>query len=105
MPILIQNGVGSTRVLPMNYRIANPAITSSCVVTGAVTYTVEYTMDDITASDFDPATARWSAIGGAQSNASTTSTLNLTVPVTGIRLRVSGGTGSVVATINQYGNL
>lgn len=103
--VLTQAGVGSSQVWQANYLIVPAIVTAQGSVTGTATYTIEYTLDDILAPDFDPNTARWTPLAGAVTNATGTAFGNPQLPMRGVRLRVSSGTGTVVAKINQYGTL
>ena len=70
---------------------------------GALTYTVEYTLDDPYASTFNPATATWTAVTG-MSALTASNTGNLAFPVTAVRFRVSAYTsGSATCTLIQAG--
>lgn len=71
-------------------------------ITGAATYTVEYTGDDVFASNFNPATAKWTAVTG-MSAVSADSEATLISPVAGIRMRQTAGAGSVRLRIIQAG--
>ena len=70
-----------------------------CVVTsGSPTYNVEHTFNDIWAGE----TLVWfinSGISGATANANG----NYAYPVSGIRVNITGGTGSVTCYIRQAG--
>lgn len=86
---------------PDNY-ISPFNIALGVTVTGTVTYTVQYTFDDVYAATFDPATANWvdhPSLTGK--NASLDS--NIAYPVTGVRLKVTAGTGTTRLTIIQAG--
>lgn len=69
----------------------------------SLTYTVEYTYDDVFSSSFNPATATWYAISAlAAKTASLDGTI--TSPFTALRLRVSVyGSGSATMTVIQAG--
>ncbi len=103
MPVVLtQTGVGSSSIFKVNYRIKPVIVTSLVNVIGTATYTLEYTLDDVSAPDFDPNTARWVPVAGAVTNATSTQFGNNLIAMSGVRLRVSAGTGTAVAKINQY---
>lgn len=68
-----------------------------------LTYTLQYTYDDVQAAGFNPATATW--FDHATLAAKTTSSDgNIVVPVAAVRLNVTAYTsGSVVMTVIQAG--
>lgn len=96
-------GTQTTSVCPMDIRIAPFQASLSAVVTGAATYTVEYTEDDVWSSSFNPSTATWRPVTG-MSAVSATSEATIISPVTGIRMRQTAGAGSVALRIVQAGN-
>lgn len=95
----------STTPVPMDlYRDPfNVSLAVSLPAGTSLTYTVEYTVDDVFSNTFDPATATWVSVTGMA--AQTTGTQgNIAFPVTAIRLRVSAFTsGSATLTIIQAG--
>ncbi len=50
---------GATPVYPCNHYASNSTITVEVNLLGTGTYGVEYTLDDVYAKGFDPATAKW----------------------------------------------
>jgi len=95
-------GVGVSGVYAPDHYISPFNLALGADITGTVTYTVQYTFDDVFASGFDPATATW--INHPSLTARTTSTdSNIAYPVQGVRLNVTAGTGTVRLTIIQAG--
>ncbi len=95
-------GVEASRVYAVDY-FKNPVnIGIQVTVDGTATYTVEYTLYDVSADDFDPATTAWSPVTGLSALNANASVL-FSTPCRGIRLRVSSGTGTVVAAVCQAG--
>lgn len=89
-------------VCPLDLYISPFNISLFAVITGAATYTVEYTGDDVYASSFNPATANWTGVTGMTAvSASTDATL--ISPVTAVRLRQTAGAGSVALRVLQAG--
>lgn len=68
---------------------------------GSATYSVEYTLDNVFADSYNPASGVWTAVSG-MSGATADSTGSLGFPVTGVRLNVTTyGGGSVTLTVVQ----
>ena len=100
---ITQSGVGSSRICLPDYLYNPVAFGLRTVVTGTATYTIQCTLDDVIASGFDPATARWEPVAGALTNATTSLFSGFSGAVRGFRITISAGTGSVVAKIIQLG--
>jgi len=100
--VLTASGVAATAVAATNINISPFNIGFGVAVTGTVTYTVQHTFDDVYATGFNPATAIWYshpvAVGQSISLDG-----NYAFPVRGIRVNLTAGTGSVVATLIQAG--
>ena len=94
---------GDTRIIPMDQRVPPPFQTMIQVtVTGTVTYGVEVTNNNL----FDPSvTPAWRNSDTAALNPGATATQRglQTTPVTGIRITVTAGTGSIVSMVQQMG--
>lgn len=100
--VLTATGVAATPVAATNLNISPFHIGFGVVVTGTTTYTVQHTFDDVYAPGFNPATATWfshATVVAATANADG----NYAFPVRGIRVNLTAGTGSVVATLLQAG--
>lgn len=95
-------GVGSSNVNPTDHYVSPFNVALSVVVSGTITYTVQYTFDDVFAADFNPSTANWTPHPSLTSQ-STTLSSNIAYPVRGIRLTTSAGTGTATLTIIQAG--
>jgi hypothetical protein len=95
-------GVGSTPVYAVDTYVAPSNMGMAVIVTGTITYKVQYTFDNVFASGYDPSTGNWfdhpTLVGSASGNS------NIAYPVTGIRLITTAGTGSATLTIVQAGN-
>lgn len=103
-PVTItQAGAGATAPVPMNQYTSPFNVGFGCDVTGTATYTVQHTFDDVFASGFTPASAKWYNHASV-SGVSTDQDGNYAFPVSAIRLVLAGGsTGSVTMTILQAG--
>ena len=86
---------------PDNY-VSPFNVALSVLVTGTVNYTVQYTFDDVFASGYSASSGNW--VNHPTLTAKTTSAdSNIAYPVTGIRITLSSGTGSVQFTSIQAG--
>ena len=72
------------------------------VVSGTITYTVQYTFDDVFAAGYNPATGNWTNHPSLTAQ-TTTKDSNIAYPVRGVRLTTSAGTGTATLTIIQAG--
>jgi hypothetical protein len=71
-------------------------------VTGTITYTVQYTFDDVFAANYNPSSGNW--VNHPTLTAQTTSKdSNIAYPVSGVRIISTAGTGSVTLTIIEAG--
>ena len=74
------------------------------VVTGTITFTVEYTYDDVWDENFNPATATWFSVTGLTGGSADADAV-LTAPPRAVRIRTTAGTGSAVLAVIQSGLL
>lgn len=97
------SGVGNSNVYNIDLYISPSNVTLAAIVTGTVTYTVQYTFDDIFAKNFTPAGAVW--VNHPSMTSQIVSVVsNLAFPATGVRITTAAGTtGSVVFTVIQAG--
>ena len=73
-----------------------------CTVTGTANYTVQYTLDQIQADGYVPASGNWVTVTGLGAQ-TTTQAVALNQPVMGIRMVQNSGSGSVSMTVLQTG--
>ena len=95
-----QSGIGESDWKLVNWNIAPIELGITVVVDGMVTYTVEYTLDDIT--DVPPVTPTafpHATLAGLSVDAYG----SIMTPVAAIRLTITGGTGSATLTFIQSG--
>ena len=97
-----QTAAGSTAPVPMNQYVTPFNVALSAIVTGTVNYTVQYTFDNVFASDYVPSSGNWTNHPSLTSQTTTLSS-NIAYPVTAIRLTVNSGTGTVALTIIEAG--
>jgi hypothetical protein len=97
-------GVGNSAVFPVDTYVAPTNMGLAVVVSGAITYKVQYTFDNVFAAGYDPTagTSTWfdhpTLVGTTSQNS------NVAYPVTGIRLITTAGSGTATLTIIQAGN-
>jgi hypothetical protein len=102
-PVTLTNvGVNNSAVCPVDIYVAPVNIGLNVVVTGTITYTVQYTFDDVFAAGYDPATGNWTA-HPTLTLQTTTKDSNIAYPVRGIRLNTSSGSGTAALTIIEAG--
>lgn len=96
------NGTGVSDVMPPDQYISPFNVSLGVTVTGTSTYTVQYTFDDVFASNYNPSSGNW--VDHPSLTAQTGSKdSNIAYPVSGIRLNVTAGTGTVRLVITQAG--
>lgn len=88
-------GVGTSPVLPMDYRAQVFNVGFGCEVTGTVTYTVQHTFDDIYNPAVTPVWFNNSTVSAQTANADG----NYAFPIAAMRLNVTAGTGTVTLVI------
>lgn len=81
---VVQDGVGNSAPIPLDIFRDPFNVTVQCVITGAPTFTVEYTCDD------PAAPVNWFPLAGI-TNAVANAVDSLISPVTAIRLRQTAG--------------
>lgn len=99
-------GAKTSPVCPLDHYTSPFNVSLQGLVSGTVTYTVEYTFDDVFATSYNPATGNWTSHPGflvTGNPVSDTRDDNLGMPATGVRLKLVTGTGSVRLTIIQAG--
>lgn len=95
----------ATAPVPLDQYLTPFSVTMSCIVSGAATYTVEWTNDNIWDPAFNPATAVWfpgpaNLVGAVDDEAG-----SLSAPVAAVRCRQTAGAGSVTMRVTQAGAL
>lgn len=95
-------GVGNSGVYAADHYVSPFNVALNVVVSGTITYTVQYTFDNVFAAGFDPSTANWTNHPSMTAQ-TTTKDSNIAYPVRGIRLNTSAGTGTATLTIIQAG--
>lgn len=94
-------GVGESQVYPVDTYISPSNMGLAVLVTGTITYKVQYTFDNVFAPTYVAASGNWfdhpTLVGSASGSS------NIAYPVTGIRLITTAGSGSAALTIIQAG--
>jgi hypothetical protein len=104
----ITGGAGTqvvSRVCPIDYYISPANIALSVVVTGSITYTVQYTFDDVFAPGYDPTNGNWTNHPTLVTQTITKDS-NISYPVRGIRIvspASPSSSGTATLTIIQGG--
>ena len=101
---VIQTGVADVNPIPFNMYAAPTNIAlGATLLSGAATYTVQYTFDDVQATGYTAAAGNW--VDHTYLTAKTaTADSNIAYPVTAVRLRVTAGTGTVRLVVIQAGS-
>lgn len=94
------SSVTSSAPLPVDYRAAVFNIGIGCSISsGAVlTYSIQYTFDDVYVAGYDPSLGNWfthSVLSAKTTSADST----ITSPITAVRLTVSAYTGGSVTAV------
>lgn len=100
---LTLTGPGVSAVCPPDIYLNPFNLTLQTLVTGTVSYSVEYTKDDVFSPTFNPATANWIAVTAIPAASTTSKEATLISPVRGIRINNASGTGTIVLQIVQSG--
>jgi hypothetical protein len=95
-------GAITTPPCPLDLYISPFNVTLQAIVTGTVSYDVQYTKDDVFAVGYVPSTGQWTSIT-AMTAATTSVEATLISPVTAVRLVQNSGSGSVRLRILQAG--
>ena len=95
-------GAKNSSVYPPDNYVSPFNVAISVVVTGTVNYTVQYTFDDVFAATYNPSSGNWTDHPTMTSQAGTKDA-NIAYPVTGVRIKLNSGTGSVTCTFIQAG--
>lgn len=95
-------GVGTSAIWVPDRRPVPTNIAVAVDITGTVTYTVQYTYDNVQAPGFTPAGATWRS-HATLVNLSANGDGNFAYPPRGIRLNVTAGTGTCSLRIIQSG--
>jgi hypothetical protein len=94
-----------SRVCPIDHYISPANIALNVVVAGTITYTVQYTFDDVFAPGYDPANGNWTNHPTLVTK-TVTADSNISYPVRGIRVispASPSSSGTATLTIIQGG--
>lgn len=100
-PITVSvTGVGSSVVVPLDFRSSPTNVAIGCILSGTATYTVEHTFDDVFSPTFTPGSASWLPNAGLTAK-TTSADGNYVVPPRGVRVTIASGSGTVTMTLIQ----
>jgi hypothetical protein len=100
--VLSVTGVGNSVPDPLDHYLTPFNVSLAVVVTGTITYTVQYTYDDVFAPNYNPATGNWLPHPSLTAQTATKDS-NIAYPVRAVRLTTSAGTGTATLTVIQAG--
>jgi hypothetical protein len=92
----------TSAVCPLDLYISPSNVALGVVVSGTVSYTVQYTFDDVFAPGYNPASGNWTDHPSLTAQTATKDS-NIAYPVRGIRLKQNSGSGTTTLTIIQAG--
>jgi len=100
-------GVGNSQVVPVDLSLTT-AVGVFVKVSGSVTFTVQYTADDVYAVGYDPdaVTSTWYPYDSGTSelvDGTANASGNFTAPPQGVRVVNTVGTGTTTMTVIQSG--
>lgn len=99
---LSTSGASVSAVAPLCYFISPFNVSINTVVTGTVAYTLQYTSDDVQASNFSAASANWKS-HPMMTSSTISDFVEITAPCTAVRLNQASGAGSVACKVIQAG--
>ena len=103
-PIVVTvSSQAASNTIPMDWNQNPFSVGFAVIVSGTLTYSVQYTMDDVYAANYVSASANWfdHPVVASQSGSSIG---NFAFPVRGVRLNVSSwGSGTATLTVLQSG--
>lgn len=100
---LSTSGVSTSSVAAINNNVTPVNLTVAVKVTGACTYNVEYTLNDIFDPAFTQVGATWFNHPTLAAGQTTTKDCTITWPVTGVRINQTAGAGSAAVIVLQAG--
>lgn len=95
-------GTGTSPVYATDHFQSQFNVGLAVTISATATFSVQYTLDDIMADGYNPATGTWWTMSNFSSLSASTAG-NFTIPCRGIRLNVTASTGSVTIQIQQAG--
>lgn len=101
--VSVTGSPGSSPVIPVDIYQDPTDITLAVTVNGGITYSVQWTTDDVFSPTFNPATANWFAAAANLTGATTNQVGTLDSPVTGVQLITTAGGGTAQLRVIQGG--
>ncbi len=102
--VVTTSGVSVSAPIPLDHYAEPFNVGFGVVVTGAATYTVQHTFNDVFAANFVPASATWfdhATVAAVAVSADG----NYAFPVRAVRVNQTAGVGSTSATFIQAGSV
>lgn len=102
----VMSAAGNSAVIPLDLYIAPFQVAVNVFMSNGATvdYTLQYTYDDVLAPGYNPATGQW-IDDTTMDNEVVSSTVNLSAPVTAVRIVAATLTGgTLTVAIVQAGN-
>lgn len=96
-------GVGTDVPIPLDIYLKPFSVSIAVTVTGTITYSVQWTEDDIFAAGYNPAAGNWFAAAANLTGAVDNQAGSLQAPVTAVRLITTAGTGTATMRVVQAG--
>lgn len=96
-------GVGNDVPIPLDIYLTPFNVSIQVTVTGTITYSVQWTQDDVFATGYNPATGNWFAAAANLTAATDNEAGSLVSPVTAVRLITTAGTGTAAMRVVQAG--
>ena len=95
-------GAVNTNPIALDPFMSQFQVSIACTVTGTANYTVQYTLDQIQADGYSPATGNWFTVTGLGTQ-TTTQIVAFNNPAMAVRMVQNSGSGSVSMTVLQTG--
>ena len=95
-------GVKTSGVFPPDSYVSPFNVALSVLVTGTVNYTVQYTFDNVFDKNYVASSGNWVDHPSLSAKTATADS-NIAYPVTGVRVKLNSGTGSITFTAIQAG--
>ena len=100
--VLSVTGVGTSNPCPADHYVSPFNVALNVLVSGTITYTVQYTFDNVFANGYNPSTGNWTDHPSLTAQTATKDA-NIAYPVTAVRLKTTAGSGTATLTIIQAG--
>lgn len=96
-------GIANDVAVPLDLYQSPFNVSIQVTVMGNITYSVQWTVDDVFATGYDPAAGNWFAAAANLTAATTSQAGSIVSPVTAVRLITTAGTGTAAMRVAQAG--